>query len=275
MTKNRPLDREKVGVFSECCEPPSRSAEPAGVAPGAETLDVLFNGRLRVLQSRRGYRFSLDALLLAHFASPRGGEKVVDLGSGSGVVSLILGSRYPDLVVTGLEIQESMVSLAQRSARLNRLEGRVEFLQCDVRAVTRTWPPGGIGLVVCNPPYRRIGSGRISQEHERMIARHEVKAELKDFLRAGSYLLERKGKMVLIFLAGRLADLLEAMRSAGLEPKRLRFVHSSSSEPAGLVLVEGVKGARVGITTTPPLIVYGNDGRYGAEATKILQEDPN
>jgi tRNA1Val (adenine37-N6)-methyltransferase len=243
----------------------------AMVSPaGHETLDTLFNGRLRILQSRRGYRFSLDALLLAHFAGPRGRDKVFDLGAGSGVVSLILATFYPDLFVTGIEIQEAMVACGQKSARLNGLDRRVQILQRDVRTIAKTLPPAAADLVVCNPPYRGIGSGRVSPDCERMIARHEIKGELINFVHAGAHLLRNKGRMVLIFLAGRTADLLRSMRSSGIEPKRLRFVHSSADQEAGLVMAEGVKGGRKGQNILPPLIVYDRCHHYTPEVAAIL-----
>jgi tRNA1Val (adenine37-N6)-methyltransferase len=253
---------------------PDDGAEATTVLPaGDETLDTLFDGRLRILQSRRGYRFSLDALLLAHFAGPRGREKVFDLGAGSGVVSLILATFYPDLFVTGIEIQEAMVACARRSARLNGLDRRVQILQRDVRTIAKTLPPAPADLVVCNPPYRGIGSGRVSQECERMIARHEIKGELMDFVHAGAHLLDNKGRMVLIFLAGRTSDLLQSMRSAGIEPKRLRFVHSCPGREAGLVMAEGVKGGRREQKVLPPLILYDRRRHYTAEVAAILSGD--
>jgi tRNA1Val (adenine37-N6)-methyltransferase len=256
--------------LSERSEPRYDAADGTVWPTDAETLDVLFDGRLRVLQSRKGYRFSLDALLLAYFASPRGTEKVVDLGSGSGVVSLILAKFYPNLAVTGLELQETLAARAQRSARLNGLESRVRILQGDVRTISTTLPPGGADLVVANPPFRRAGSGRMSPDPERMIARHEIKAELTDFLRAAAYVLANKGRLVLIFLASRLGDLLQAMRSVAIEPKRLRFVHSRRGEEASLVLVEGLKGGRKEQKILAPLVVYEDCDNYTPEVAGII-----
>jgi len=241
---------------------------------GDRTLDALFNGQLRILQSRKGYRFSLDAVLLATFASPRGAEKVVDLGAGSGVVSLILAKLHPNLAVTGLEIQETMVTCAQKSARLNQLESRVTILQCDVRRIAKVLPPGRADLVVCNPPYRKPTSGRISPNTEKQIARHEVKASLGDFLGAGAYLLSAKGRMAVSYPAIRTVDLLATMRAAGLEPKRLRMVHSFAGAEASLVLVEGAKGGRSGMKILAPLVIYEKGKQYSAEVASILAGAP-
>ena len=241
---------------------------------GDRTLDALFNGQLHILQGRKGYRFSLDAVLLASFASPRGAEKVVDLGAGSGVVSLILAKLHPNLAVTGLEIQKTMVTCAQKSARLNQLESRVTILQCDVRGIATVLPPGGADLVVCNPPYRKPTSGRISPNKEKRIARHEIAGSLIDFVRAGAYLLPINGRMAVIYPALRTVDLLGTMRAAKIEPKRLRMVHSFTGSEASLVLVEGTKGGRSGIEVLAPLVIYEKGKQYGADVASLLAGVP-
>ena len=258
----------------ESSAPRYDNAAATVLSTGDRTLDALFKGQLRILQSRKGYRFSLDAVLLATFASPRGAEKVVDLGAGSGVVSLILAKLHPNLAVTALEIQETMVTCAQKSARLNQLESRVTILQCDVRRIAKVLPPGRADLVVCNPPYRKPASGRISPNTEKQIARHEVKASLGDFLGAGAYLLSAKGRMAVSYPAVRTVDLLATMRAAGLEPKRLRMVHSFAGAEASLVLVEGAKGGRSGMKILAPLVIYEKGKQYSAEVTSILAGAP-
>jgi tRNA1Val (adenine37-N6)-methyltransferase len=235
-----------------------------------ETLDALFQGQLRFFQSRSGYRFSLDALLLADFMSYRGPEQIADLGTGNGVVALILAYLHPSLLITGLEIQPRMVDRACRNVRMNGFEGRVAIRRVDVRNVQQVFGPGSFAAVICNPPYRRIISGRISSNPERKIARHEIAAALGDFLRAGVYLLPIRGRMALVHPALRAVDLLKSMRDVGLEPKRLRVVHSFADASASLVLVEGVKGGRSGIEVLPPLIVYNKAKEYTAEVEAIL-----
>ena len=271
MTKMDALVNKNTDVqMPESGGPRYDDAVATALPTGDRTLDALFNGQLRILQGRKGYRFSLDAVLLATFASPRGAEKVVDLGAGSGVVSLILAKLHPNLAVTGLEIQETMVTWAQKSARLNQLESRVTILQCDVRRIAKVLPPGGADLVVCNPPYRKPTSGRISPNKEKRIARHEIAGSLIDFVRAGAYLLPMNGRMVVIYPASRTVDLLGTMRPAKIEPKRLRMVHSFAGSEASLVLVEGVKGGRNGIEVHAPLIIYEKGKQYGAEVASIL-----
>lgn len=237
-----------------------------------ETLDALFQGKLKIIQTKRGYRFSIDAVLLAHFVKIDGSEKIIDLGTGNGVIPLILAFLYPAARITGLELQEEMVERALRSTDLNRLEQSVKIIQGDVRSVKNVFSPHGFDAAVCNPPYRETASGRINPDLERRIARHEIMGCLMDFLRAGYHLVRRGGRMSLVYPATRMVDLLQAMRVAGVEPKRLRLVHSFAGTVATLVLVEGIKGGRNELKVMPPLVVYTKERQYTAEMRAILGE---
>jgi tRNA1Val (adenine37-N6)-methyltransferase len=234
-----------------------------------ETLDALFDGRLALAQSRSGYRFSIDALLLAHFASVQRADKIVDLGCGNGVVALALACLHPTVTITGVELQGAMVERARRNARVNDLDGRVQIIHGDVR---RDDPPGagGFDLAVCNPPYRGATSGRISSGDERRTARHELNGDLGDFVAATARLLRNKGRAALVHLALRAADVLMALRQAGIEPKRLRMVHSFADAEASLLLVEGAKGGRAGMAVEKPLILYRSDRTYSDEAAALI-----
>jgi tRNA1Val (adenine37-N6)-methyltransferase len=235
-----------------------------------ETLDVLFEGKLELFQGRSGYRFSLDALLLAHFMTCRQGEKIADLGTGNGVIALILAYLHPSLSITGVEIQLGMIDRACRNVQMNGLKERVTISQADVRNIQENFSPESFAAVVCNPPYRRTTSGRVSPNVERKIARHEIAAGLADFLRAAAYLLPIKGRIAMVYPALRLVDLIQSMRSANLEPKRLRMVHSFADTKASLVLVEGVKGGRSGSEALSPLIVYKKGKQYTTEVEAML-----
>jgi len=240
------------------------------VTSADESLDTLFQGRLAIIQRKRGYRFSLDAVLLAAFVQLHGREKIVDLGTGNGIIPVILASLYPSVRIIGLEIQEEMVERAGRSVTLNQLEGRVEIVQGDVCFVGEIFSAQSFDYAVCNPPYRRPRSGRINPDPERCIARHELRASLSDFLRAGAYLLRRRGGMALVYPAPRTLDLLQSMRDEGIEPKRLKLVYSFDGGPANLVLVEGVKGGRSEMKVLPPLVLYTKEKKYSPEMGAIL-----
>ena len=235
-----------------------------------ESLDTLFDGALKIVQSRAGYRFSLDALLLARFATVKRHDRVIDLGTGNGVIALILAHSHRNIEIVGVEYQKTLADRAARNVILNQLDGRVALCHGDVRAAASIGSAGSFDLVVCNPPYRRRVSGRVSPNDEKQIARHEIHGELGDFVKAGAILLRSKGRMAVVYLAERAVDLLTALRQAALEPKRLRMAHSFADSEASLVLVEAVKHGRSGIEIQPPLIVYRAEKKYSDEVAAMI-----
>jgi tRNA1Val (adenine37-N6)-methyltransferase len=236
----------------------------------SETLDVLFRGKLEIYQSRKGYRITLDPILLGQFIYVREGDKVMDLGTGNGILPLILACLHPSLSITGLEIQKGMAARAVQNIRLNGFDGRISIACLDVCAVPKHFAPESFNVVICNPPYRRPSSGRLSPNSEKQIARHETRATLEDFVRSAGYLLPPKGRLALIYSAGRCVDLLTTMRSNRIEPKRLRLVHSFAAAEASMVLAEGVKGGKPGIKILAPLVVYDRKHNYTAETNCLL-----
>jgi len=235
-----------------------------------DSLDTLIDRKLRLYQSRVGYRFSLDALLLAHFVIVKARERIIDLGAGNGTIALLLSHLHPGASITGVEVQPAMVERAQRSVALNGLQERVAVVPGDLREIGALFAPSTFDVVVSNPPFRKPSSGRISPHQERQIARHELKGALRDFLAAAAYLLRPKGRLALIYSAERAVELLAALRGAGLEPKRLRWVHSFAGDAALLLLVEAVKGGRSGVEVAAPLIVYSADKVYSPEVAAIV-----
>ncbi len=235
-----------------------------------ETLDAIFGGRIKIFQSRSGYRFSLDSLLLADFTRLKVSETVVDLGTGNGVVPLILAERFPTCHFLGLELQDGMIERARKNVHLNDLQGRVEIVKGTVRAIARAAQPEVFDGVVANPPFRPATSGRISAGEEKRIARHETEGDLRDFLRAAAYLLRGKGRLTIVYPALRSIDVLTVMRELGIEPKRVRLVHSFVGTEATLILAEGIKGGRSGVTILPPLIVYSRAKDYTDEVASII-----
>ncbi|SEA24037.1 tRNA1Val (adenine37-N6)-methyltransferase [Desulfuromusa kysingii] len=236
-----------------------------------ETLDTLSIGHLQLLQAKDGYRYSLDPVLLTFFASVQKGATVFDLGTGSGVLPLLLACRSEAREFVGIEIQTSLAERAVRNVELNGYQGRITILHHDIRDLKGTIAGGGADLVVSNPPYRHPGSGRVSTKEERTAARHEVFGGLVDFIAAASWLLRNGGRFAVIYLAERLSELLFEMTSAGLEPKRLRMVHPRQGKDARMVLVEGCKGGRSGLRVEEPLYVYAASGSGRNYSTEILQ----
>ncbi len=236
-----------------------------------ETLDTLFHGRIRILQKRSGYRLAMDPVLLAHFAWPLRGGRILDLGTGSGVIPLILATRDPGCRVVGLEIQADMVEMARRSVRLNALEDRVRILEGDYRRIREIFPPQSFDHVTCNPPYHPRGAGRSSSHASKAGARHELSGSLGDALEAARYVLGTKGRLWLTYTPTRLGTLLRALGEANLEPKRLRMVHGRRDLPARLLLLEAVRGGREGLEVLPPLILYHRGNVYTEELQEIYR----
>jgi len=235
-----------------------------------DSLDTLIDGKLRLYQSRTGYRFSLDALLLAHFVAIKQRERIIDLGAGSGTIALLLSHLHGSASITGLEVQPAMAERARRSVALNGLEARLAIVTGDLREIGSRFAPSSFNVAVSNPPFRKPGSGRISPHQEKQIARHEIKGGLADFLAAAAFVLRPKGRLALIYSAERAVELLAMLRAAGLEPKRLRWVHSFAGDAALLVLVEAVKGGRSGVEVGAPLVIYRAGKEYSPEVNAIV-----
>ena len=236
------------------------------------TLDTIRD--IKLYQPKRGYRFSLDALLLFSFVNLKRVSKIADLGAGSGVVGLLLSKRYPNSHVTLIELQEGLYKLAEKNISINGLEERVTAVKEDIRTLAKTVPSTHYDLIVSNPPFRKPLTGLISEEKERAVARHEINLKLHELLSAASSLLRHHGRFCLIHLPERLAELIERLRASDMEPKRMRFVHSKKSTEAKMVLVEAVKGARAGLEVEPPLFIYDERGSYTGELRKIFGQIP-
>lgn len=242
---------------------------PQYLGPG-ETGDAALGGTVRLVQPRKGYRFGVDAVLLARFAAERPAARALDLGCGCGAVSLCLLALGGAREVLGIDIQAQMVDRARRGARWNGLEERARFEVADLRALRKAVAPQSCDLVVCNPPYRPAASGRTSPDPACALARHEVSGSLADAAAAAAFALGTGGAFCAVYPAARLATLLEGCRGAGLEPKVLLPVHPRTGEPANLVLVRCLRGAGEGIELRSPLVLHALDGRYAPEAERLL-----
>jgi tRNA1Val (adenine37-N6)-methyltransferase len=237
-----------------------------------ERVDDLIIGQLKVIQHEEEFCFSLDAILLSHFATVRPGTKAVDLGTGTGVIALLLAARGAQHV-TGVELSQSMAAMAKRSVALNKLDEKVVIMQGDLRKVKDILPSDGCDLVVSNPPYRPVGGGYISPNDKVAQAKHEVTAALNDVVNAACYLLKyRRGRFAMVHLPERMAEILTVMSQAHIEPKRLQLVYSSIDKKPTMLLVEGIKGAKPGLEVLPPLVVYKSDGSYSDEIMQYYKE---
>jgi len=236
-----------------------------------ETIDELRKYGLKVIQPRHGYRFSLDPLLLCDFAAIREAEMGIDLGTGCGVIPLILSRMAPGTRLVGVESQGAMAELAMRNASLNGLSEQVGILHADVLDVKSHFAPSSFDLVVANPPYRKRGTGRISPKPGRDNARHESTASLADFLASAKYLVSLSGRICFISHPSRLAEFLDEAGKLKLSPLRLRMVHGSPTAEARMFLLEMVKGRKGDLRVLSPLFVFGADGEYAQEVRAILE----
>lgn len=237
-----------------------------------ETLDTLSLGDLQLIQAENGYRYSLDPVLLARFVRVKPGSRVVDLGAGSAILSLLLARLTTAVRVTGVELQTEQAERGRRNIALNKLEERVEMVTDDIRRVDTLLPAGGADLVVANPPYRESGTGRLAQGEERAAARHELAGGVDAFVAAAAWAVKYGGDVAFIFLAERLPALIENLLGWQIEPKRMRMVHPRPGQSARLVMLEGRKGGRPGLKVEAPLYIYcqnGQDRQYSDEVLRM------
>jgi tRNA1Val (adenine37-N6)-methyltransferase len=235
------------------------------------TLDTIRD--IKLYQNKKGYRFSVDALILYSFVNMHRAYRIADLGAGSGIVGILLAKKYHDSEVALIEIQNSLAGLAEKNVLLNNLKKRVYVVKADIKTLTPPTLPlvrGGIrwghyDLVVSNPPFRRQKTGLISPTDEKAIARHEIELKLADLIQASCSLLKSKGRFCMIYHPSRLVELIDALREKHLEPKRLRFVHSNLMTEAKMVLVEAIKDGRTEMKIENPLYIYREDGTYTDE----------
>lgn len=235
-----------------------------------EEITPLVGTGLKIIQARRGYRYAVDTLLVAHAADPKPGERILDLGAGTGAATLLLAAKAPACRIVGLEIQEAMADRARRAVRLNGCEGRVEIVTGDLRRPAATLPRGAFDLVVSAPPYWPAGSGLLSRVPEAAAARHEILCTLEEVVAAAAYALAPRGRFWIIHRAARLTDLTAALEARGLHLTQLRPVHSRAEGPAAFVLVRAAPGGRARLTLLPPLVLYSGPGRAFSPALQAI-----
>lgn len=242
------------------------------LAPGpGETLDAIGDGEVRLLQPRDGYRFTLDSVLLAGFALgarvPDGALEVIDVGTGCGVVGLLLKARRPEWSVRGIELQPGLASLARRNAAINALA--FDVTEGDLRALPVPLK-GAFRLAVSNPPFFDAAAGKPCLDDERSRARHDATAGPADLARALKLLLRSNGVACAVFPARRLAELLAAWSAQRVTPTRLRLVHPREGREASVALVEGRPHSRAPLVVEPPLFVHDEAGGYRDEVVALL-----
>ena len=230
-----------------------------------ERIDDLQRNGYRIIQKKKGFCFGMDAVLLSGFAQVKEGEVAVDLGTGTGIIPILLEAKTKGKHFTGLEIQEEVAEMAGRSVRLNQLENRVDIVRGDIREASRLFGKASFDVVTSNPPYMNDNHGLKNPELPKAIARHEVFCTLDDVCREASLLLKSGGRFYMVHRPHRLAEIITALKTYKLEPKRMKLVHPFVDKEANMVLIEAVRGGRSMMKVEAPIIVYREPGVYTQE----------
>ncbi len=226
-----------------------------------EQLDDLQNG-YHIIQAEGAFRYGIDAVLLSGFARVRPGERVLDLGTGTGIIPILLSAKTEGRSFTGLEIQERSADMARRSVAYNHLEDRIEIVTGDIKEAAAVFAPASFDVVVSNPPYMTGNHGLVNPEEAKAVARHEILCTLEDVISQASKVLTDKGRFYLVHRPFRLAEIMKVLMEHHLEPKRMQLVHPYIDREPNIVLIEACKYGKPRITVEKPLIVYEKPGVY-------------
>ena len=237
--------------------------------PG-ETIDRLGRRGLRIIQNPSRFKFTIDAFLLARFITPFPEQRVLDLGSGGGVLPLLLAGENGISDITGIEIQPELVEMAMRSVVLNHLQGQVRIVTGDLRNPPVEITPGTYDYVISNPPYFPVSQGVLSENKALATAKFELSCNLEDLVKAASRLVRANGRFALIYPPSRTVELFQMLAQFHLIPKRLRFVHSKPGSEAQFLLLEARPGGKSGVAVLPPLFVFDETCAYTAEMDRIF-----
>ena len=235
-----------------------------------ESIDGLLRNQIRVIQARKGYRVSEDALVLAWFVCPEANELILDAGTGCGVIAFALAVTEPTVHVLGVEIQSGLADRAGRGRLINSLEARVSIVRGDVRQADTFCRPAMFDCVVSNPPFHEYGRGRINPSEEKALARHQLMLPLVELFRVSRRLLNLSGRVCVIYPATGITQLQKAMKDAGFEPSRMLWIHTRSRTVAGLVCLEAKPAEMKPPLTEGSLWIYDENGCRTPEAEAIL-----
>ena len=234
-----------------------------------ERVDNLHRDGFRIIQNEKLFCFGMDAVLLTGFAKVREGENVLDLGTGTGIIPILLAAKTKGESFSGLEISEKSVDMAVRSVALNGIEDRVSIVQGDIKKAGELFAPASFDVVTSNPPYMPENHGRVKQDLDKAAARHEIFCTLEDVVSAAARLLKAGGRFYMVHRPFRLAEIIRALSEHRLEPKRMRLVYPYADREPNMVLIEAVRGGRPRMTVEKPLIVYQAPGEYTREVLEI------
>ena len=238
-----------------------------------ERIDDLEFKNLKIIQNKDGFCFGMDSVLLSDFAKEiKKNSRIADLGTGTGILPILLSGKTENTKIVGIEIQKEVSEMANRSILLNNLENRIQIICEDIKNLKAKYDQGTFDAIVTNPPYKKIGTGKINKKDKKIISRHELTANLEDFISISNYLLKDQGSIYMVHRPERIADIFVLLRKYKLEPKVLRLVYPNIEKSPNLILIKAVKNAKSFLKVEKPLIVYTSEENYTEEIFKIYNK---
>lgn len=238
-----------------------------------EVINDLELNNLKIIQNKNGFCFGIDSILLSDFAKElKKDSKVLDLGTGTGIISILLCEKTNLKEIIGVEIQKEVYEMAKKSIKLNNLENKFKIINENILNLNKIIEKNSIDVIVTNPPYKKENTGIINKNQKKLISRHEIMGNLEDFIKVSKELLKDKGELYMVHRPERLVDILGLMRQYKIEPKVLRLVHSNENKPPKLILIKGVKNAKPFLKVENNLYIYNNNGEYTEEIKKIYNK---
>ena len=238
-----------------------------------ERIDDLELNNLKIIQNKNGFCFGMDSVLLSDFAkNAKLNAKVIDLGTGTGILPILLSAKTKASKIVGIEIQKEVANMASRSVLLNNLQDKIQIVCEDIKNLKNIYKTNSFDAVVTNPPYKTKGTGGINEVEAKFISRHEITANLEDFISISSYLLKDQSSIYMVHRPERLVDILSLLRKYKLEPKELKLVQPSCDKVPNLVLIKATKNSKPFLKIDKPLYIYNFDGTYTEELLKIYNK---
>ncbi|MBQ6992753.1 MAG: tRNA1(Val) (adenine(37)-N6)-methyltransferase [Clostridia bacterium] len=235
-----------------------------------ERIDDLELNNLKIIQNKNYFCFGMDSVILSDFAKNiKNNSNVIDLGTGTGILGILLSAKTNIKQITGIEIQKEVFELAKRNIKLNNLENKFNIINEDINNLKKILKNNSYDVVITNPPYKKINSGKISENEINLISRHEVKCNLENVIEHASFLLKDKGEFYMVHRPERLPEIITNLKKYKIEPKIIKFVYPNKNKNANLILIKAIKNARSFLVVEEPIIVYNENGTYTDEILKI------
>ena len=239
-----------------------------------EVIDDLEFEGLKIIQNNNWFKFGIDSILLSDFSKNiKDDSLVLDIGTGTGIISVLLSKKINAKKIIGIEIQSEVADMARRSVKLNNLENKIEIINDDIKNIENYFSNNYFDSIITNPPYQKNNTGLKSESKEKLISKHEIECDLEDIIKKSYKILKDKGEFYMVHRPERLTDIMFLMRENKIEPKEIRFVYPKITEKPNLILIKGIKNAKEFLKIQKPLIIYNENGGYTNEILKIYGKD--